>query len=50
MMILTMMLVVPIIQWKIWTKEELIKLGDICINNNIIIISDEIHCDLTLKT
>jgi len=34
---------------RVWTKEELIKLGDICINNNIIIISDEIHCDLTLK-
>ncbi|MFZ5967295.1 MAG: MalY/PatB family protein [Bacillota bacterium] len=31
---------------RVWTKEELIKLGDICIKNNIKVISDEIHGDL----
>lgn len=31
---------------RIWTEEELRKLGDICINNDLWMISDEIHCDL----
>ncbi len=31
-----------------WTKEELKTIGDICVRNNIIIISDEIHNDLIL--
>lgn len=34
---------------RVWTKEELSKLGDICLKNNMIIISDEIHGDLTYK-
>lgn len=34
---------------KIFTPEELIKMGDICIKHNVIIISDEIHSDLILK-
>jgi len=34
---------------RVWTKEELTKLGEICIENNIIVISDEIHSDLILK-
>ena len=34
---------------RVWTKEELTRLGDICIKNDITIISDEIHCDFTLK-
>ncbi|MGM0566781.1 MAG: MalY/PatB family protein [Bacteroidota bacterium] len=32
----------------VWYKEELEKLGEICRNNNIIIVSDEIHADLVL--
>ena len=32
---------------KIWTKEELTKIGHLCINNNVTIVSDEIHCDIT---
>ncbi len=35
---------------RIWTKEELIKLGNICLENNIKIISDEIHSDLVFST
>lgn len=31
---------------RVWTEEELKRLGDICIKNNLWIISDEIHCDL----
>jgi len=31
-----------------WTKEELEGLAEICQKNNILILSDEIHCDLVL--
>lgn len=30
----------------VWTKEELTEIGSICIENNIIVVSDEIHADL----
>ncbi len=33
---------------RVWTTEELTLLADICIKNNILILSDEIHCDLVL--
>jgi cystathionine beta-lyase len=32
---------------KIWDKEELKKIGELCCKHNVIVISDEIHCDLT---
>ena len=31
---------------RVWTPEELKRLGDICLKNNVWVISDEIHCDL----
>ncbi len=31
---------------RVWSKEELEKLGRICIDNNVLIISDEIHQDI----
>lgn len=31
-----------------WTREELKRLGDICMRNNVLVFSDEIHCDLVL--
>jgi len=31
---------------RVWTKEELSELGNICLENNVLIISDEIHSDL----
>ena len=34
---------------RVWSKEELEKLADICIKHNIIIVSDEIHSDITFK-
>jgi cystathionine beta-lyase len=33
---------------RVWTKEELKQLGEICIKNEILVVSDEIHCDLIL--
>ena len=30
---------------RVWTKEELEKLGDICIKHDVLVISDEIHFD-----
>jgi cysteine-S-conjugate beta-lyase len=33
---------------RVWTPEELNRLAYICLENNILIISDEIHCDLVL--
>ncbi|OED29632.1 MalY/PatB family protein [Methanosphaera sp. WGK6] len=32
---------------KIWTKEELEKIGQLAYNHNVIVVADEIHCDLT---
>lgn len=34
---------------RVWTEKELRKLGDICLENGVIIISDEIHNDLILS-
>ena len=31
---------------RVWTKKELVRIGDICLKNNVIVVSDEIHCDL----
>ncbi len=33
---------------RVWTKEELIKIGRMCIENNVLIVSDEIHFDLIM--
>ncbi|MDW7739331.1 MAG: PatB family C-S lyase [Bacillota bacterium] len=32
----------------VWDKEDLEKLGSICMDNDVMVISDEIHADLTL--
>jgi len=34
---------------RVWDKEELENLAEICLENNIMIISDEIHADLVFK-
>lgn len=34
---------------RVWTKNELRKLADICIKNDILIISDEIHFDIVYR-
>ena len=32
---------------KIWDKETLEKVGDLCVKHHVLVLSDEIHCDLT---
>ncbi|MFT5133450.1 MAG: cystathionine beta-lyase [Gammaproteobacteria bacterium] len=32
---------------RLWTETELTAFGNICIENNVTIVSDEIHCDIT---
>jgi len=34
---------------RVWTEEELRRLADICIANEVIVVSDEIHSDLVYK-
>lgn len=34
---------------RVWTKEELMKIGRICIDNDVLIVSDEIHNDLVFS-
>ena len=34
---------------RVWTREELTRLGEICLKHNVLIISDEIHSDIILK-
>jgi cystathionine beta-lyase len=34
---------------RLWSKEELTKLGDVAIKNGVVVISDEIHCELLFK-
>ena len=33
---------------RVWNEDELIQLAEICYDNNILVVSDEIHSDLTL--
>lgn len=33
---------------RVWSEEELTKIGDLCIKHNVLIISDDIHSDLLL--
>lgn len=32
----------------LWSREDLTRLGEICLKNNLLVISDEIHADLVL--
>ena len=34
---------------RVWTYEELVRFGEICIDNDVLVISDEIHGDLILE-
>ena len=34
---------------RVWQKEELIILGEICLEHNIIVVSDEIHADFLFE-
>lgn len=32
---------------RVWTREELLRVGEICLRHGVFVISDEIHCELT---
>ena len=34
---------------RVWTKEELTTIGDICLRHNVFVIADEIHCEFVNK-
>lgn len=34
---------------RVWTEEELRKVGELCRKHNVLILSDEIHCDLIFR-
>lgn len=34
---------------RVWTEEELTRLGDICVKHGVIVVSDEIHQDFVFK-
>lgn len=34
---------------RVWSEEELIRLGDICYKHHVIVVSDEIHADFVFK-
>ncbi|MBR5963929.1 MAG: PatB family C-S lyase [Bacteroidaceae bacterium] len=34
---------------RVWTREELFRMAEICARKQVIVVSDEIHADLTLK-
>lgn len=31
---------------RVWTRDELARVGEICKRNNVVVVSDEIHCEL----
>ena len=33
---------------RVWKKEELLRMGEICQQHNVFVISDEIHCELVM--
>ena len=34
---------------RVWTPEELRRIGDICLRRDILVVADEIHCELTYE-
>jgi len=34
---------------RVWTRDELMRLGEICVKHDLLIVADEIHCDLILE-
>ena len=32
---------------RVWSRDELLRVGEACLRNNVFVISDEIHCELT---
>ncbi|MBR5334959.1 MAG: pyridoxal phosphate-dependent aminotransferase [Bacteroidaceae bacterium] len=34
---------------RVWSAQELLQMAEICARHNVLVISDEIHCDMTFK-
>jgi cystathionine beta-lyase len=34
---------------RVWNREEIVRFGEICIENNVLVVSDEIHADLVYR-
>ncbi len=34
---------------RVWTPDELTQFGEICLENDVLVVSDEIHCDLIYR-
>ena len=34
---------------RVWTKQELERINEICLRNRVLVLSDEIHCELVMK-
>ncbi|MES2294376.1 MAG: aminotransferase class I/II-fold pyridoxal phosphate-dependent enzyme [Pseudomonadota bacterium] len=34
---------------RVWSKDELTRYGEICLKHNVLVLSDEIHCDFVTK-
>ena len=32
---------------RVWTRQELTRIGEICLHNDVLVVADEIHCELT---
>ncbi|SFR88521.1 MalY/PatB family protein [Anaeromicropila populeti] len=32
---------------KIWEEQDLLEIGELCLRHHVVVVSDEIHCDLT---
>lgn len=35
---------------RVWSREELIRLGDICLRHHVTVVADEIHCELVFPS
>ncbi|MBR1558187.1 MAG: aminotransferase class I/II-fold pyridoxal phosphate-dependent enzyme, partial [Prevotella sp.] len=33
---------------RVWSREELIRMGEICLRHGVFVLADEIHCELTM--
>lgn len=33
---------------RVWSRDELIRIGEICIRHSVVVIADEIHCELVM--
>ncbi len=32
----------------VWTEDELLRFGELCLKNNVVVLADEIHCDFVM--